>query len=239
MSRNGKPYLATPHLNQNEVTLDGELYSHEYKEDFNKIVSLCKKQKPTPEELEEARQKVQYWIYDMPYAEGGFEERYETLKKWFETLPKENNPYVLVPTKRIKSKEELDEFHAENIAKGYEGTIIRRLGIPYEFKRSKSLLKYKDFKDEEFKIVGYEEGEGGRTGTIGFFIMQHDKNPNQTFKSNVKGNFDYLKQVWADRDSYIGKTATVKYFQRTPKKEDGGDVPRFPYIIKINREEYE
>ncbi len=242
MSRNGKPYTSTPHLCQGNTTLDGELYTHTFKDDFNKIVSLCKKQKPTQEELAESAAKVEYWVYDMPNAKGTFSERLADLTDWFYQFEdgEENPGFVLVPTKKIKSKAELDEFHAENLGKGYEGTIIRRDNAPYEFKRSKQLLKYKDFKDEEFKIVGYEEGEGGRTGTIGFFILQHDKNPDQTFKSNVKGNFDYLKQVWKDRDSYIGKTATVKYFNRTPKKEDGtGDVPRFPYIVKINREEYE
>ena len=41
-------------------------------------------------------------------------------------------------------------------------------------------------------------------------------------------------------DSHIGKTATVKYFNRTPyKPEGGGDKPRFGYIIKIAREDYE
>lgn len=238
MSRNGKPYVSTPHLNQDQFLLDGELYTHTYKDDFNKIVSLCKKQKPTEEELKESAEKVEYWVYDFPgYAEGSFTRRYMKLLSAVEKL---GNPSIkVVDTRILHSLQELEDYHAENIANGYEGTIIRIDGIPYENKRSKSLLKYKDFIDEEFKIVGYEEGTGGRTGTIGFFVMQHDKNPKQTFKSNVKGNFTYLRQIWENRDTYIGKTATVKYFQRTPKSEDGGDVPRFPYIIKIDRESYE
>jgi hypothetical protein len=46
-SRNGKPYLALPHLAQRCATLDGELYNHEFHDDFNKIVSLCKQVNPT------------------------------------------------------------------------------------------------------------------------------------------------------------------------------------------------
>jgi len=64
--------------------------------------------------------------------------------------------------------------------------------------------------------------------------MAHDKIKDKTFKSNVKGDFEYLAEVWKDRKKYIGTKATVKYFNRTPD-----DVPRFPYIIKLNREEYE
>jgi ATP-dependent DNA ligase len=239
MSRNGKPYVA-PHLHQNEFTLDGELYNHSLKDNFNKIVSLFKKQKPTEKELAECAEIGQYWVYDMPNAAGGFGKRYFELLKWHANLTEaQRKIFKVVPTKIITSQDQLDECHAEYLAGGFEGTIIRRDNVEYEFKRSKQLLKYKDFIDEEFEILGYEEGEGGRTGTIGFFIMKHDKVPGQTFKSNVKGNFDYLKEVWQNRDAFIGKTATVKYFNRTPLKEDGGDVPRFPFIIKINREAYE
>lgn len=239
-SRNGKPYVACPHLYQTGVTLDGELYSHEYHDDFNKIVSLCKKQKPTDEDIKESADKVEMWVYDFPSISGPFSKRYEALKGWFKINKfDEKSKFKLVPTYEVKSWEEIKSYHEKFLSEGYEGTIIRLDLGDYENKRSKQLLKYKDFIDEEFKIIGYEEGTGGRTGTIGFFVLQHDKNPEQTFKSNVKGDFEYLKEVWKDRDFYIGATATVKYFQRTPKTEDGGDVPRFPYVIKLKRESYE
>ena len=128
----------------------------------------------------------------------------------------------------------MDEYHEKFLEDGYEGSILRLDLGEYENKRSKQLLKKKDFIDEEFKIIDAEEGEGGRAGTIGFFIMQHDKNKDKTFKSNVKGDFDYLKDVWKNHKNYIGTMATVKYFNRTPD-----DIPRFPYIIKLNRNEYE
>lgn len=236
MSRNGKPYLAVPHLYQNKTVLDGELYNHQFKDDFNKIVSLCKKQKPTAVELEEAKQKVQYWIYDFPEHIGKFSERYQALRNW---LVKNPNPsYVLVPTYRVRSEAEMKKRHEEFLAAGFEGTIIRRDLGPYEGKRSKQLLKYKDFTDEEFEITGAEEGTGGRAGTIGFFHMKMKNG--KVFKSNVKGDFDYLKDLWKNHKAYIGKDATVKYFNLTPEKEDGtGGLPRFPYVIKLNRQEYE
>lgn len=240
MSRNGKPYVSTPHLYQDMATLDGELYTHKYKNDFNKIVSLCKKQKPTTEELQESADKVEFWAYDYPGHKGVFSERYRALLElWSQNLDKFAG-IEIVKTQEVFSWAEIEKEHMDNLDKGYEGTIIRLDLGPYENKRSKQLLKYKDFIDEEFTIVGAEEGTGGRTGTIGYFIMQHDKNPKQTFKSNVKGDFDFLKDIWKNHNKYIGTEATVKYFQRTPKQEDGtGDVPRFPYIIKLNRKEYE
>ena len=231
-SRNGKPYVACPHLFQNTTLLDGELYSHQYHDDFNKIVSLCKKQKPTKEDLEESAEKVQFWAYDFPTHKGVFSERYKALKDWMKTS--DNDMIKLVPTYEVKSQADIDKYHEMFLEKGYEGSILRLDLGDYECKRSKQLLKKKDFVDEEFKIIGAEEGDGGRAGTIGFFIIEHDKVKGKTFKSNVKGNFDYLKEVWRDRKKYIGTKATIKYFNRTPD-----DVPRFPYIIKLNREEYE
>jgi DNA ligase 1 len=231
MSRNGKPYVACPHLYQDKWTLDGELYSHEYKDDFNKIVSLCKKQTPTDEELEEANDKVQFWCYDIPSVKGIFSLRYAMLKV---IALQFGDAFKLVPTYEVKTMADIEKYHDKFLEEGYEGSIIRLDLGDYEGKRSKQLLKKKDFVDEEFKIIGAEEGEGGRVGTIGYFVMAHDKQPNKTFKSNVKGDFEFLRNIWKNHKDYIGTEATVKYFNRTPD-----DIPRFPYIIKLNRKEYE
>lgn len=232
MSRNGKPYVAAPHLLQNKVTLDGELYNHKYHNDFNKIVSLCKKQSPTLEELKESEEMVQMWVYDFPDHKGKFSDRLIALKRWLAANP--NPSLVLVPTYQVKNQKDIDRYHEEFLEMGFEGSIIRLDLGDYEKKRSKQLLKKKDFVDEEFKIIGAEEGEGGRAGTIGYFIMAHDKQKDKTFKSNVKGDFEFLKDIWKNHKKYIGTQATVKYFARTPD-----DIPRFPYIIKLNRKEYE
>lgn len=235
MSRNGKAYLACPHLYQDKVTLDGELYNHKYHNDFNKIVSLCKKQSPTAKELEESKDMVQMWVYDFPDHKGKFSDRLVALKRWL--AKKENNPrgyFVLVPTVQVKTHKDIETIHEQFLSMGYEGSIIRLDLGDYENKRSKQLLKKKDFVDEEFKILDAVEGEGGRVGTIGFFVMELEEGNQRTFKSNVKGDFDYLKDIWKNRKNYIGTKATVKYFARTPD-----NIPRFPYIIKLNREEYE
>jgi hypothetical protein len=54
------------------------------------------------------------------------------------------------------------------------------------------------------------------------------------FKSNIKGDFGYLKEVYKERNTLVGKTATIKFFNYTPDQ-----VPRFPYVINIDREKYE
>lgn len=236
MSRRGKPFVTCPHLYQNEVILDGELYNHMFKDDFNSIVSMIKQPKATPEDLARAKMYAQMWVYDLPSHPGTFAERIAALTEW---VGKKNHPGIeLVPTYNIQNKEDLDYYHKKFLDEGYEGTIVR-LDKLYENKRTTSLLKYKDFIDEEFEIVGYEEGKGGRAGTIGKFILKHDKDPKKTFKCNVKGDFDYLRKVWKNKQSYIGKQATVQYFNRTPENNGKGDIPRFGYVIKLDRQSYE
>lgn len=246
-SRNGKRFRSVPHLDkESKLRLDGELYNHNLHDDFNKIVSLVKKQDPTKEELEESARVVQQWVYDYPDYPGTFSQRFEALKFWYESVGSPGD-IVIVPTVKVKNWEEIEHWNKEWKAQGFEGTIIR-LDALYENKRSKNLIKYKEFIDSEFEIIGYEEGKGSRVGTIGKFFLKHDKYPNESFDSNVKGDFTYLRQLWTDRDQYIGKSATVKYFNRTPRNEarkltatvkNKGDVPRFPIIIKFDRNSYE
>jgi len=228
MSRNGKPFVV-PHLYQDKWTLDGELYNHAFHDDFNKIVSLCKKQTPDEAELKEQQEKVQFWCYDLPSHKGKFSDRYEYLKVLALQF---GDAFKLVPTHEVKSWAEINTWHEYFLGLGYEGSMLRLDLGDYENKRSKQLLKKKDFIDEEFKILGAEEGEGGRAGTIGFFVI--DLGDGKTCKSNVKGDFEYLSEVWKEKDKYIGTKATIKYFNKTP---DGS--LRFPYVIKLNREAYE
>lgn len=229
-SRNGKPFVSCPHLTQSDVRLDGELYNHLFKDDFNKIVSLCRKGKPTKADLEDSANMVEFWAYDYPSYDGVFSERYKVLAAWIKLNP---NPKIkLVSTYEVFSEEDIQKYHEQFLEEGYEGSIIRLDLGSYENKRSKQLLKFKDWVDDEFQILDYEEGEGGRAGTIGKFVVQlHD---GSTCKTNVKGSFDFLKEVWRDRDKYVGTMATVKFHRYTP---DG--KLKWPYAIKLNRADYE
>ena len=57
-------------------------------------------------------------------------------------------------------------------------------------------------------------------------LVCHCPKTQQIFNSNIKGNFEYLTEILENKEDYIGKYATIKFFQLTP---DG--IPRFPYAI--------
>jgi hypothetical protein len=93
-------------------------------------------------------------------------------------------------------------------------------------------LKHKSFIDEEYTIKDICEGDGNRTGTAGYMVFETaDGKP---FKSNVKGTWDETAEMLKSKKELIGKQATIKYFNLTP---DG--IPRFPFVINIDRNSYE
>lgn len=138
---------------------------------------------------------------------------------------RESAVIITVETYACHNKESLDKYYGEFLEAGYEGQMVR-LDKPYEHKRSKHLLKRKEFIDEEFVIVDVVEGAGNRTGTVGYMVMRMKDGRN--FKSNVKGTFELLGEYLKDKKNLVGKKATVKFFCYTP---DG--IPRFPYITSI------
>jgi DNA ligase-1 len=127
---------------------------------------------------------------------------------------------VPVETVQASSEEQVDDLFGEYIGLGYEGGIIR-LDEEYQQKRSKYLLKRKDFEDAEFTIVSIEEGQGNWAGYAKRVIFQLEDG--RECGAGLAGNQDYARQLLSERDSYVGGQVTVQYFTRTP---DG--MPRFP-----------
>ena len=249
-TRNGRVIDAVPHITEElsqyfqddpTMVLDGELYNHDLKHDFNKIVSLVRKQKPVRSKsdtdksylnkinkfnnaLLESRSLVQYWIYDIPQT--NVNEPTDLFTERFFGMDIFNSEYIkMVNTQVAFDRDDLNDIYKRYIGSGYEGQMIR-INHGYEQgKRSAKLLKRKDFMDAEYLVTDIEEGNGNRTGTAKHLVCYCPKQ-DKHFNSNIKGNFDYLAEILNNKDDYIGKYATIKFFELTP---DG--IPRFPYAL--------
>lgn len=104
--------------------------------------------------------------------------------------------------------------------------------VPYFFGRSNELLKYKFFKDEEFKLVGIEDGKGNLVGIASIAWLEDKRGVR--FKAGITGNQDYARNLFVTREQHYGKMATVKYQELTPLNDDGtGGVPRFGKMTSI------
>jgi len=217
-SRTGKQWLNIDHILQSlkpffqdnpNVILDGELYNHALRDDFEKIISCVRKQKPTAIDKAESRKLVQFHCYDIVDETLDFQSRSIRLN----TLLKPTYGIKLVKTiAEITDQYQAHAYHDLNLKAGYEGSILR-LNDAYQCKRSHSLRKFKDFHDAEATLTSWVEGKGKRAGTIGKF-MAIDADGNE-FGMPVMDNFKKLQTMFDEMKTWVGKEATFTYFERT------------------------
>ena len=218
-SRTGKEWKNIDHILQElvpffdkhpNVILDGELYNHALRDDFEKIISLVRKTKPTDLDRGESRVLVQFHCYDIVDETLTFEERNYFISKQVKT----SRCIKHVKTQAVASESLSKVIHQQNLDAGYEGSILRTNDV-YQCKRSHSLRKFKDFHDTEATIIGYVEGKGKRLGTLGKFLMV-DSNGVEFGCPPGKGyNYKDLADMLKNVKDYVGQVATFTYFEKT------------------------
>ena len=218
-SRTGKQFKNLAHLEYDltdffaafpTAVLDGELYNHALKNDFEKIISLVRKQKPTEDDRRDAQHLVQYHVYDTPWLNVTYEDRYN----WLRTQLPIARTMTLIANTTVDTMAEAKMLHDIHLAQGYEGSMLRTNGF-YEQKRSYNLQKFKDFHDTEATITGYEEGKGKRQGTLGKFLMTDDEGIQFGCPPGKGYTYKDLSNMLLNIHDYIGQRATFTYFQRT------------------------
>ncbi len=256
-SRTDKRFITTKYIEEElapifeqdpNMVLDGELYNHDFKDNFNKIISLVRKTKEssiTENNWKEIDQYLRFHIFDcIPEFQEKVDEdseepvlnqlapywarmgHLESLQVFEGSMPHIRLvEQVIIPEMDWEGEEFID-MRDNAIAAGYEGVMVRNINMPYEMKRSYMLQKVKRFLTEEFAIVGVEEGEGNRSGMMGKFILELPDG--ETFSANARGGYEYYKEIWDNPDKYIGKQATHRFMNYTP---DG--VPRGGAVIAI------
>ena len=230
-SRTGKKFMNLQHLftpkmfsmfKQNPwLVLDGELYNHDLRDDFEKIISLVRKQKPTDDDRKEARKLIQYHVYDYAFCNPN-ENKVDLIESDMNRYGKRHDQLArsnmygkhirYVPARGVHTLDKAKEIHNDFLEQGYEGSILRLDGA-YKNGRSYDLMKFKDFSDTEATIVSWVEGKGKRRGTIGKFIAVDSDGIK--FGMPVMDKFVYLKKNFKAMQDWVGKTATFTYFERT------------------------
>jgi DNA ligase-1 len=230
-SRQGKEITAVPHIHAQLVplfeaypglVLDGELYNHELKDDFNTIASIVRKQNPTADELELAEAKMFYHVYDVP--SNNAECTWTRMNMLYEAVTDLNigGAIELVETVRVGAPKGLDELYGRWIEQGYEGQMVRLPGT-YEQKRSKLLLKRKEFQDAEFEVEAIEEGNGNWAGVAK--AVRCRLPDGRVFGAGIRGSRERAAELLNETHNVV----TVRYFALTP---DG--IPRFPVVTKFH-----
>ena len=233
-SRTRKPIKSVPHIvkelenvyKEGTHIVDGELYNHSYKANFEAITSLIRQEVPAANCTE-----VQFHVYDKAMP-GGFADRIETLTNELHTYEKAVAPlqYIVpVQTLTADDEDELMTLFEGFLSMGYEGAMVRNVDGEYLNKRSYDLQKIKEFDDAEFEIIGVEEGRGKLMGHAAKFIC---KMPNGLeFRAKLKGDTTKLKEFFDDSSLWEGRIVTVKYQGITKY-----GVPRFPVAERLRED---
>lgn len=228
-SRTRKQIKSCPHIVAEieksfvaDIVLDGELYNHEFKKNFEHIVHLVRQdKKPDPQCTD-----VQYHVYDT-VNDASFGNRIDKLVKCF-TIGKPKFQYLkLVDTYLIKEEFEIQLWFNEFVKLGYEGAMLRNNSSKYLNKRSYDLQKVKEFDDAEFDIIGIDEGRGKLSGHVGAFLCR--TGDGKDFLAKMSGDTTNLKAYFLDHKLWKGKRLTVKYQGLT----GANGVPRFPVGVAI------
>jgi len=235
-SRGGKPWnipLVAAQLDKwlpEGMVLDGELYIHGLS--CQRITSLAKSSDPSGKSYKPESAGLIYHVYDMPTYNCDdtlmWRERNGLLLSFAESLTSDN--VCLVETILVKNDAEVVAFEDMALSEHYEGLVVRTLSGRYIWGyRSNDLLKLKVFEDAEFTVLGGTDGVGKAKGTV-VFICKNDLT-DAIFDCTMKGVLAERSRFYREREQYMGKQLTVRFFGRTDAQ-----IPRHPVGIVFRDE---
>lgn len=223
-SRTRKPILSCPHIITELEALypkgyhevDGELYNHEYKDNFEELASLIRQEVPAPNCTE-----VEYHVYDRPMEGESFAGRIERLAGEIGSYEKKNGhlKYIrLTDTVLVKDAEAMLAAFGHYTDLGYEGSMARNAKGLYVGKRSYDLQKVKSFLDADWDITDIKEGRGSDAG-CGIFQCRIEQAIHPypcickecAFAVKMRGPKKRLKDFLDNSKLWKGKTLVVKY----------------------------
>jgi DNA ligase-1 len=204
--------------------LDGELYVHGSEVSFEAL-GVLRKTKKLSEDDKKNLSKIQYHVYDMIDTKINFEKRSLMLR---ELIHDKYKMIQFVQTLKLDSEKEIQPIHESFTKQGYEGTMLRNSDSLYlEKNRSHDLLKYKDFMDEEFEIVGYsfEKDTSGEDRNCIVWIVKVKEGVlcNVRPKGPKEQRQQLYEQCEKDFSKYKGRKLWTKFFDYT-----GDGSLRFP-----------
>ena len=210
------------------VALDGELYTKDVP--FETLAGIIKKKKLADADRELLKH-VKYHIYDMIHLDNPempYIDRHQFICKVVHAY---SSPFLeIVRTDTVKTVDEFKEKFGEFVANDYEGIMLRNINSVYQQGfRSNDLQKYKEFHEEEYPIVGFDQGDGRDKGTV---IWKCQTKEGRVFSVRPRGTNEHRQELFKNGKSYIGKQLTV-IFQELSEL----NVPRFP-VGKAVRDNY-
>jgi DNA ligase 1 len=203
------------------IIIDGELYSHTLT--FQEIQGFVVRSKNINSEDKE---KIFFNIFAVTSDSIKDTAKMVELLHKIESYLKTNNITCvrIIPYEKVKNEySQIEDIAKKYVENGYEGCMLRHPFTYYDFKRSDNLLKVKFFIEDDFRIIGFKEGDGRNKNLLGSVIVE---SIDKRVVADVGSGFsdEDRKYIWSHKDEYIDKLAEVKYQNLT----DDGSSLRFP-----------
>lgn len=227
-TRNGKAILGYDEVIQaltklpiDNIVFDGEIIGKDYTDTMNQLFSKSMNKKGT------------YMIFDMltpsEFYEGeslcDFSTRKNALVALEDIFTKDLPLKIIKPIAYLTNAtdSQLAELTDEVVSQGFEGIMLKSLESKYKTKRSLDWQKLKPFMSDEYKIVGFNEGEGLFKGTLGNVLIDVDG-----VLVGVGSGFTMAqrKDIWGNKEGYLNQIIEVQYQDKIAKS---GSL-RFPTV---------
>lgn len=236
----------------NNCIFDGEIYGHNYT--FDQIKSYVMRE--THESVPEDIKFYCFDCYFIDEPELPFFSRLNKLHLLLES--NQIDSLILVEHKPLYEINLIQTYYESVLDEGYEGVMIKDRNSKYKFGRSTIkegvFFKYKPFETTDAIVFDVFERTSARVGSEkkinelgysvtskkkddrvgngmigGFWVTVPDHPEYGEFKVTVKeGNEELWKQMWDEKDNYIGKYIEFKFMGIGMNK-----APRLPKYIRL------
>lgn len=170
-------------------------------------------------------------------CEHDYIERRALLNSLFKYTPAQRTYFELLPELyRGTDTSKVLEYLDEAIANQEEGVMINICDAPYEFGRTWSLMKVKKMSTVDLEVVGYEEGSGRLSGTLGAILVRYKDGNIVKVGSGFSDELRAL--IWLEPSDFVGKIAEISYFEETTNAS-GGVSLRFPIFKDLRPDKTE
>ena len=171
---------------------------------------------------------LQYWVYDMydttnPDMIANERQNFILVElnfpvyhnndinsKEFDSWELNSMSIIILNQVKISGEENIWKLHDQYIEEGFEGCVIRNPDKPYKPNgRTNDMIKFKNYKSEDFKVIGYELGRRGSEDMC--FICELEDG--RTFKAMPVGNRAVKEEYIENFESkYKNHFAECTYF---------------------------
>ena len=248
-SRNGKEIQLLGNLDQDFISLsggvdcvfDGELLVRNDGAILDRQTGngiLNKANKGTISAKEAAMVHATIWDL-IPYADfvsGSCKIPYATRWGSLCVLMDTHNPskVAMVDSWEVDNYEDAKTLFNNLLADGQEGIILKDMSGIWEDKRAKHQIKFKGELECDLEITEVVEGTGKYAGRLGAVVCCSRPTDGISITVSVGSGFndDHRTNLWAVRDSLVGKIVAVKYNMRS-KNKAGEESLFLPIFVEV------